>query len=144
MRLEVEAPGLGAAPGGRQPARAAQPHPALRPGGRRGFAPVSGHRTGPRYTSACTPIPRWNAGSFRTTEWFATFNVRGPRGPKPVTLVLHFGAKPGGERPAVADPAGMLTPLGKDRAAVSFADLGDVHARTPALAVLIRASITEM
>lgn len=87
---------------------------------------------------------KWNAGSFRTTEWFATFNVRGPRGPKPVTLVLHFGAKPGGERPAVADPAGMLTPLGKDRAAVSFADLGDVHARTPALAVLIRAWITEM
>ncbi len=84
---------------------------------------------------------KWNACSFRTTEWFATFNVTGPKGPKGVTLVLHLGAKPRAEGGSVADPARLLAVLGKDRAAVSFTDLADVAQKGPALDALVRAWI---
>lgn len=84
---------------------------------------------------------KWNAGSFRTTEWFATFNVVGPKGPKSVALVLHRGARARAEAQTVADPAGLLTPLGPDRAMVSFTDLDDVARKAPALDALLRAWI---
>ena len=84
---------------------------------------------------------KWNAGSFRTTEWFATFNVRGPKGPKPVALVLHPGAKGRAEGLSVEDPEGLLTMLGKDRATVTFADLADVSQKAPALDAIVRAWI---
>lgn len=85
---------------------------------------------------------KWNAVSFRTTEWFATFNVRGPRGPKPVMLVLHLGARTRGAAASVADPTGLLTWLGADRATITFADLDDVARKAPALAPLLREWIT--
>lgn len=81
---------------------------------------------------------KWNAGSFRTTEWFATFNVLGPKGPKDVGLVLHRGARAVAAAAPVADPAGLLTPLGPDRARVRFADVADVERKAPTLAALLR------
>lgn len=81
---------------------------------------------------------KWNVGSFRTTEWFATFLVVEPKGPRPVTLVLHRGTKKRGDGPSVSDPTGLLTVLGSNRATVSFSDLEDVARKTPALNALLR------
>jgi len=65
---------------------------------------------------------KWNAPSFRTTEYFATTNLRARSG---IGVILHLGAKvrqlpPGGV--AIDDPARLLKWLGKDRAMVEFAD----------------------
>ncbi len=86
---------------------------------------------------------KWNAGSFRTTEWFATFNVLGPKGPKDVGLVLHRGARAVASGAPIADPAGLLTPLGPDRARVAFGDLSDVARKAEAFEALLRAWIAE-
>jgi len=65
---------------------------------------------------------KWNAPSFRTTEYFATTNLRAKSG---VSVILHLGAKVR-ELPAggvtIDDRAGLLQWLGKDRAVVEFAD----------------------
>lgn len=81
---------------------------------------------------------KWNAPSFRTQEYFASFNLRGKQGPM---LILHLGAKArdlpdGGIR--IEDPAGLLKWLGKDRAQVVFTDADDVRARIPALQAILR------
>src|SRR5262245_16729700 len=59
---------------------------------------------------------KWNAPSFRTTEYFATTNLREKAG---IGLILHLGAKiralPAGGI-AIQDPAKLLKWLGKDRA----------------------------
>lgn len=87
---------------------------------------------------------KWNAPSFRTTEWFATMNVRSHTGEDRLWLILHAGAKAGPdlqrELSGVA-PAGWLKWLGKDRARVAFADAADVRAKQPALKKLLRAWI---
>ena len=64
---------------------------------------------------------KWNAPSFRTTEYFATTNLRARAG---IGVILHLGAKaralpPGGL--AIDDPEGLLKWLAADRAQV---DLG--------------------
>lgn len=81
---------------------------------------------------------KWNAPSFRTTEWFATFHLRAKAG---VQIILHFGARVRDRseaRAAIADPAGMLAWLGPDRASVTFGDAADVEARGSAFAEVIR------
>ncbi len=81
---------------------------------------------------------KWNAASFRTTEWFATTNVRG----EGVRLILHLGAKARADaRPEVADPEGLLQWLGEDRAMVSFADEAEAKAKAKALKALVKAWI---
>ena len=65
---------------------------------------------------------KWHAPSFRTTEYFATINLRAKSG---ISVILHLGAKvrqlpPGGV--TINDPAKLLKWLGKDRAMVEFAD----------------------
>jgi hypothetical protein len=59
---------------------------------------------------------KWNAPSWRTTDYFATTHLRAKTG---FGLILHLGAKardmPDG-RLAIADPGGLLKWLGKDRA----------------------------
>lgn len=82
---------------------------------------------------------KWNSLSFRTTEWFATVHLRAKTG---VQLILHLGARVR-EQPGItiADPAGLLTWLGKDRASVTFRDLADIQAREDAFSELIRAWI---
>lgn len=81
---------------------------------------------------------KWNAPSFRTSEWFATFHLRARDG---VQVILHLGArKRDAAAPAVAvpDPESLLEWLGPDRASVKFRDLADVEARGPAFAALVR------
>lgn len=76
---------------------------------------------------------KWNVPSFRTTDYFATFNLRGG-----VRLILHTGAKVKKSKGlAVDDPAGLLKWLGKDRAMITFADAKDVKAKLPALKRLL-------
>ena len=80
---------------------------------------------------------KWNSPSFRTTEWFATVNVRKDA----LMLILHLGAKTrdaGVAATRIDDPAGLLKWLGRDRAAVTFPDLKSVEDRRAALAQLLR------
>ena len=81
---------------------------------------------------------KWNAPSFRTGEWFATFHLRAREG---VQLILHLGAKaralPEGGL-AVPDPSKLLAWLGKDRATVIFRDRADIDRRQAAFTELVR------
>ncbi|VTR97496.1 Uncharacterized protein OS=Asticcacaulis benevestitus DSM 16100 = ATCC BAA-896 GN=ABENE_19790 PE=4 SV=1: DUF1801 [Gemmata massiliana] len=79
---------------------------------------------------------KWNAPSFCTTEWFATFHLRAKAG---VQVILHLGAKVrAGNGVTVDDPDELLTWLGKDRASVVFADSADVATKRETFATLIR------
>ncbi len=83
---------------------------------------------------------KWNAPSFRTSEYFATTNLN-PKGGG-VRVILHTGAKvraSGVSAVAIDDPAGLLQWLAKDRAMVTFADTGDVAAKRSALQAILRA-----
>lgn len=80
---------------------------------------------------------KWNAPSFRTTEYFATTHLRAKTG---IGVILHLGAKardlPDALR--IADPAGLLTWLGSDRAMVAFADADDLHDKRDAFERVLR------
>ena len=92
----------------------------------------------PRRRSAIAEGIKWNAPSFRTSEWFATFHLRAKAG---VQIILHFGAKVrdrSGARAAIADPESLLTWLGDDRASAKFRDAADVEAKQSAFAAVIR------
>jgi hypothetical protein len=81
---------------------------------------------------------KWNAPSFRTSEWFATFHLRARDG---VQVILHLGAKKREDAPGVAaveDPEGLLRWLAADRAAVKFGGLAEVEAKGPAFAAVVR------
>jgi hypothetical protein len=80
---------------------------------------------------------KWNAPSFRTSEWFATFHLRAKAG---VQLILHLGAKKSDASPrqSIADPAALLEWLADDRGTVKFRDLDDIDAKRSAFAELIR------
>lgn len=83
---------------------------------------------------------KWNAPSFRTTDYFATVNLRGKGGDARVWLILHFGAKvkDNVKTLKIADPKGLLKWLAKDRCLVTFADGKDVLAKRSALKAIIR------
>jgi uncharacterized protein YdhG (YjbR/CyaY superfamily) len=78
---------------------------------------------------------KWNSPSFRTTEWFATLNLRAKDGQERVWLILHLGAKLKDHTKGmkIADPTGLLQWLGKDRALVMFEDVKDVARKRGAL-----------
>lgn len=85
---------------------------------------------------------KWNSLSFRTPgergEWFATVNLREKQG---VGLILHFGAKKNiltETGVAIADPAGLLRWLAKDRAMVVFRDAAGLRAKQDSLQALLR------
>jgi hypothetical protein len=81
---------------------------------------------------------KWNAPSFRTTEYFATTNLRAKQG---VGLILHLGAKVRSvdvKREAINDPQNLLVWLAKDRAMINFNDAKDLAAKTAALQALLR------
>jgi len=83
---------------------------------------------------------KWNSPSFRTTEFFATLNLRDGR----VWLILHTGAKVKANATKgidIADPASLLQWLAKDRALVTFNDDRDFKTKRTALQSLIRAWI---
>jgi hypothetical protein len=79
---------------------------------------------------------KWNAPSFRTTEYFATTHLRAKDG---IGIIFHLGAKVR-EAPAfqVEDPRGLLKWLAKDRASVTFAGLEDVKAHETAIQEIVR------
>ena len=79
---------------------------------------------------------KWNAPSFRTTEYFATTHLRAADG---IGLILHLGAK-AREDPTleIADPERLLAWLGRDRAMASFSGVDDVSSRAPALQAIVR------
>ena len=83
---------------------------------------------------------KWNSLSFRTTEWFATVNLRSRDS---VQLILHLGAKVGKEAPAdaIPDPKGLLKWLGKDRAMATLGAGAYLKANLPALKTLVKAWI---
>ena len=86
---------------------------------------------------------KWNSPSFRTSEWFATMNIRPT---KPIRMVLHTGAKltPGTPPFSVDDPDGLLTWLGTDRAIVEFANLAALEQSRTALTALLRQWIAQL
>jgi hypothetical protein len=74
---------------------------------------------------------KWNAPSFRTTEYFATVHLRAKIG---IGLILHLGAKARNiPDMAIDDPEGIVTWVAMDRAVVSLADLAEVRARKATL-----------
>ncbi|MBC7841490.1 MAG: DUF1801 domain-containing protein [Gemmatimonadaceae bacterium] len=81
---------------------------------------------------------KWNAPSYRTTEYFATTHLRAKQG---VGIILHLGAKVKATAVigiTIADPTGMLTWLAKDRAQATFTDLADIAARASVFQTLLR------
>lgn len=79
---------------------------------------------------------KWNAPSYRTTEYFATTHLRARDG---IGIVLHLGAKVR-DTPSfqLADPQGLLKWLAKDRALMNFAGLEDVKAHEAAIQAIVR------
>lgn len=87
---------------------------------------------------------KWNAPSFRTSEHFATFNLRAS---DRVRLILHLGAKVKDTAIKgidIEDPAGLLEWLAKDRCIVTFSDAEDVQAKRVALEAIVRAWIVNL
>lgn len=89
---------------------------------------------------------KWNAPSFRTTDFFATLNLRGKDGEERVWLILHRGAKlkDNTKDLRIADSTGLLEWLAKDRCLVTFRDLKDIRAKRAALEVIIREWIRQL
>jgi hypothetical protein len=81
---------------------------------------------------------KWNAPSFRTTEYFATTHLRSKIG---VGLILHLGAK-AHELPrgglVIDDPGKLLEWLGRDRAMIEYAGMSQIESGKRALQSLIR------
>lgn len=80
---------------------------------------------------------KWNAPSFCTSEYFATFHLRAKGG---VQVILHLGAKKRakGARMGVADPDSLLEWLGDDRASAKFRDSKEITRKRAAFTQLIR------
>lgn len=85
---------------------------------------------------------KWNAPSFRTSEYFATTRLRAKSG---FSVVLHLGAK-ARQLPAggvtIDDPARLLKWLGPDRAIVEFASADAFNSAKTALQAVLRQWVT--
>lgn len=69
---------------------------------------------------------KWRAPSFRTSEWFATMNLRA----NVVQIIFHLGVKvstDAGAKARIKDPAGLLEWLGPDRASMRFAEMDAIE-----------------
>ncbi len=86
---------------------------------------------------------KWNAPSFRTTDYFATFNLRAK---DVVQLVFHTGAKvkPNAKPMSIEDPEGLLDWRAKDRCLVTVGDAKAVKDRRAALEDIVRAWIEQL
>lgn len=90
---------------------------------------------------------KWNAQSFRTTDYFATVNLRGRGGDERVWLILHRGAKAKDNSAndlKVADPGGLLKWLASDRCLVTFEDARDIQSKRAALQAILQAWIRQL
>ena len=83
---------------------------------------------------------KWNAPSFRTTEFFATIHLRAR---DKVQIVFHLGAKARDDvqSMAISDPCSLIKWLAKDRCLVT---VGDAVADKNALAAIVRQWIEYM
>lgn len=84
---------------------------------------------------------KWNAPSFRTTEYFATMHLREKTG---LGLILHLGAKKrasGAPVPVIEDPARLLKWLAPDRAMLVLRDVADLAAKRGGLEAILRSWI---
>lgn len=84
---------------------------------------------------------KWNAPSFRTTDYFATLNLRSR---DRIQLVFHTGAKKKATADSgvdVADPAGLVQWLAKDRCMVTLGTGPAIDENRAAFEELIRAWI---
>ncbi len=79
---------------------------------------------------------KWNAPSFRTTAYFATVNLRSR---DTLQLIFHLGAKvrPDVASMEIADPAGLMKWLAKDRCLVTLGAGKAFKANTPAFKTLV-------
>ncbi|ATC65274.1 hypothetical protein CMV30_15690 [Nibricoccus aquaticus] len=77
---------------------------------------------------------KWNAPSFRTTEFFATIHLRAR---DKIQIVFHLGAKARDDvqSMAISDPCSLIKWLAKDRCLVT---VGDVVANKAALVAIVR------
>jgi hypothetical protein len=79
---------------------------------------------------------KWNAPSYRTTEYSATTHLRAKTG---VGLILHLGAKARAHPDLqIADPESRLNWLARDRALLSFEDVAAVAAAANAVRAILR------
>jgi hypothetical protein len=81
---------------------------------------------------------KWNAPSFRTTDFFATFNLRSRDS---VQLIFHTGAKVKATATTginIADPAGLLNWLARDRCLVTLGVGKDIRAKRAAFEAIVR------
>ncbi len=86
---------------------------------------------------------KWNSPSFRTSEYFATINLRvqAPKGQtkRPVAVILHLGAKRrDAAQPEIADPDGLLQWLDANRAMLSLVTQAEVRRKKSALQAIVR------
>ncbi len=84
---------------------------------------------------------KWNSLSFRTTEWFATVNLRSRDS---LQLVLHLGARAGKTASRIEDPKGLLKWLGKDRAIATLGVGPQVKASIPAFKAIAKSWIGQV
>lgn len=87
---------------------------------------------------------KWNAPSFRTTDFFATVNLRATDS---VQLIFHTGAKVKESALSglkIADPAGLLKWLAKDRCLVTLGVGRDIQAKQAAFEAIVRAWIRQL
>lgn len=86
---------------------------------------------------------KWKAPTFRTTNDFATVNLRSHDS---LQLILHLGAKvrPDFRKPDINDPAGLLKWLGKDRCVASLGAGDAWRANAPAFEAVLRQWITHV
>lgn len=87
---------------------------------------------------------KWNAPSFRTTEYFATTNLREKNG---VGIILHLGAKVREAAPdgmPIEDSENLLRWLARDRAMIVFLDMKDFKTKQSAFLSIIRSWIAHV
>jgi hypothetical protein len=81
---------------------------------------------------------KWNSPSFRTTDFFATVNLRSR---ECVQLIFHTGAKAPATATTginIADPAGLLKWLAKDRCLVTLGVGKDIQIKRAAFEAIVR------
>ena len=80
---------------------------------------------------------KWNSLSFRKSDWFATVNLRSK---DVVQLVFHTGAKvKDNPKLDIADPAGLLLWLAKDRALATLGAGKTLKANAKAFEAIVKA-----
>lgn len=86
---------------------------------------------------AITEEVKWNSPGFRTTESFATIFLRST---DRLQFILHLGAKSRKDLPEIklADPAGLVKWLAKDRCMVTVGAAGEIMANLPAFRKIVR------